>query len=373
MARGRWQEHGSWAVAGTFIGTIIGAGFASGQETLQFFTAFGAYAWPGLALATLLFVATAVRLLSLGRETNASSHRAVLEHMFGPRIGAVFDGLLALVLLALAASMASGAGSAMAEQFGQPRWTGSLLILGVSLLAVLGGLRSVVTAIASMVPVLIAGTVLIGVYSLSSGWPTSELGLRQGFRTGLETALRWAGDAELAAAPWWWAAAILYVAYNILLAVPVMATLGAAAPGRRTRFVGGLLGGVGLGFAAVAIHLAIAARMPQAAALDIPMLAVAQSMPRWVGLVYSFTLFIEIFTTAVAMLFGFATRLAEIRPQWFQPAALFAAVVAFVGGQLSFAEIVGKVYPAIGVMGLIVIIGLLWPRKRTGWMQRAGG
>ncbi|HEX3032027.1 MAG TPA: hypothetical protein VHS59_07255 [Bacillota bacterium] len=27
----------SWQIAATYIGTVVGAGFASGQETLQFF------------------------------------------------------------------------------------------------------------------------------------------------------------------------------------------------------------------------------------------------------------------------------------------------------------------------------------------------
>jgi len=362
----RSRQPGGWAIAGTFIGTVIGAGFASGQETLQFFTAFGPYALPGLALATLLFSATAVRLLALGRETKASSHRAVLAYLFGPRLGALCDGLLTLGLLALAVSMASGAGAAMIEQFGRPRWTGSLLIMGLSLLAVLGGLSGVVASIAAWAPLLVAGIWVVSLGSLGAVWPSAGTSWPAGLRAGLAAALGWRGDAALAAAPSWWAAAGLYVAYNILLAVPVMAALGAAVPSGWARWQGGVLGGVGLGVSALAVHLAVAARMPGAAALDIPMLAAAQALPRWGAIFFGVLLFIQIFTTAVAMVFGFAARMAEIRPRWFQPAATAAAAVGFVGGELSFADVVGSVYPAMGVVGLAVLAALLWPRRRGG-------
>ena len=42
-------------MAGAFIGVIVGAGFASGQEILQFFTSFGWWGILGTAIATAFF------------------------------------------------------------------------------------------------------------------------------------------------------------------------------------------------------------------------------------------------------------------------------------------------------------------------------
>src|SRR5690606_27678155 len=49
--RGRGRGPGPWAVAGAFVGTVVGAGFASGQETLRVFTAFGPAGLAGRGLA----------------------------------------------------------------------------------------------------------------------------------------------------------------------------------------------------------------------------------------------------------------------------------------------------------------------------------
>src|SRR5690606_38713453 len=128
----------------------------------------------------------------------------------------------------------------------------------------------------------------------------------EGPAAGLARAWRWAGAPELGAVRWWWSAAVLYVSYNMLLALPVLAPLGARAagdgagddrrggPGRSERrgvrrggrrgasgvpgagLFGAALGGLGLGVGAAALHLAVAAHMPGAAAADTPMLFAAR-------------------------------------------------------------------------------------------------
>ncbi len=49
------KDIGIFKIAATYIGTIVGAGFASGQEVLQFFGVFGIKGLWGLLLATALF------------------------------------------------------------------------------------------------------------------------------------------------------------------------------------------------------------------------------------------------------------------------------------------------------------------------------
>src|SRR5258707_9215767 len=43
-------------IAGAFVGVIVGAGFASGQEILQFFAGFGAIGLAGCLVAAQAFV-----------------------------------------------------------------------------------------------------------------------------------------------------------------------------------------------------------------------------------------------------------------------------------------------------------------------------
>ena len=379
------RGHGSGAVAGAFIGTVVGAGFASGQETLRFFTAFGAAGLMGLALATVLFVVFGVRILSLGARYGASSHRPLVLHATGPRFGPAFDVLLALLLLATAAAMASGAASALAEQFGWPRWLGALFMVAVSAVTVLGGIGGVVKAVAAVAPLLIASILLISLSSLAvppvpGGGPGSPPGMEQpegpgsvpapptvpatrGLLHGLTVALRWSGRPGLGAAGTWWTAALLYVAYNMLLAMPVLAPLGAVADGR-------LPSGVGVSW----VERVWAWAPPPSTSPSRPACpprpqwtfrccSRPATLPPWIAITYSVLLLAEVYTTAVALLFGFAARIGEHGRRAFRPAVLGGAVVAWAGGLVPFAKVVATLYPVIGVLGLVLMAGLFRPPR----------
>lgn len=341
------RHQSEWAIAGTFIGTVVGAGFASGQETVQFFTNFGPAGAAGLVLATTLFVGFGRRMLQVGCHYAAFSYQPVVQHAFGTRLAPAVDWLLTLILLATAAAMASGAGATLAEQFGWNRWFGAGLVVVAATATVLTGISGVVAAIAFVAPLLIVSIVVISVYSLS-------------WSGGLQAALDWPGIPAATPLHLWWLSAPLYVAYNMLLAAPVLAPLGAQARDPRAGGRGGLLGGVGLGLGAAAIHFSVAARMPEAAGFDIPMLYTAGTLPGWVPLSYTVLLLSEVYTTAVAMLFGFASRISPSGRR-FRTTVLLGGCISLAGAGFRFADVVGTLYPVVGVVGLVLLLGLLRP------------
>ena len=348
---------GTWAIATAYVGTVVGAGFASGQETLQFFTAYGRAGLLGLALALLLFAGFGMRVLLLGRALGAVSHRPLIRWAVGPRLSPLVDGLLVFFLLGTAATMVSGASAAMLEQYGWARIWGAVLMSGASTATVLLGLRGVVNALAFFAPLLIASVLAIAGYSLATG-------------PGIAGAMAWRGAPELAAAGPWWVGAVLYVAYNLVLSIPILAPLGAAARDRDSAIGGGLLGGALLGLGAGAIHLTVASFMPGAGALDIPMLYAARSLPAWIPLVYSVLLLGEVYTTAVAMLFGFAARVAETGGRRYHAAVLGGGAAALVGGLFPFAQVIGTLYPVMGILGIVLL--LLFLRPLPGPADRLG-
>ena len=346
--RGGTPGPGPWTVATAYVGTVVGAGFASGQETLQFFTAYGPLGLAGLLVAALLFAWFGVRVLLFGHALNAVSHGPLIRGLAGPQLAPVIDGLLVFFLLGTAATMVSGASATMLEQYGWPREYGALLMAGAATLTVLTGLRGVVNALAFFAPLLIGSVLGIAVYSLATG-------------PGVAGAMAWPGDLALAAAGPWWLGAVLYVAYNMVLSIPILGSLGAAVGHRSTLMAGGALGGVLLSLGAGAIHLTVASFMPEAAALDIPMLYAARSLPAWVPAVYSFLLLGEVYTTAVAMLYSFAARIGPEGTARFRAAVVGGGVLALVGGLFRFSQVIGTFYPLMGLLGIVLLLLLLRP------------
>ncbi|MGI6126255.1 MAG: hypothetical protein ACOYEF_04750, partial [Planifilum sp.] len=107
-------------IAGAYVGLIVGAGFASGQEILQFFTSFGWAGTFGVALATALFAWLGMQITRWGCRLQAASHKEVICFLCGRYLGRVVDWIVTFFLFGVTAVMIAGAGSIFAQQFGFP-------------------------------------------------------------------------------------------------------------------------------------------------------------------------------------------------------------------------------------------------------------
>lgn len=334
-----------WVIASTYVGTVVGAGFASGQEVLQFFVSFGLRGLAGLGLTTVLLIFFGYRLMETGRRLGASSYLAVILENAGPWLGKLLDGVITFFLFGALLIMAAGAGALFRQHFGLPLVLGSALLLGATWGTVLAGLGGVIAAISAIAPLLVISVFGLSLFTLLANWGR------------LPAALFWELPAR-AAVPFWPLAAVIYASYNLILAVAVLAPLGARTDSREL-LRGAVWGGAILGLAAAAISLAIFARGTRAAAVEIPMLAVAAQAGPVVSLGYGAILLAEIYTTAVSSLYGFGSRLGGPgRPFWLVVTAATGAALALA--QLGFSRLVATVFPAVGYAGLLLLASLFW-------------
>src|SRR5690606_36391339 len=69
----------------------------------------------------------------------------------------------------------------------------------------------------------------------------------------------------------------------------------------------------------------------------------------------------EVYTTAVAMLFGVAARFGETGGMRFRASVLAGGAAALAGGLFPFAQVVGTLYPALGILGGVLLLAFLRP------------
>ena len=101
----------SLQIGGAYIGLIVGAGFASGQEILQFFTSYGAWGMMGTVIATLLFALVGMRLAQLGSRLQTVSHKDVIYHICGKRVGQAVDLIITSCVFGVTVVMIAAAGA----------------------------------------------------------------------------------------------------------------------------------------------------------------------------------------------------------------------------------------------------------------------
>jgi len=348
----------TFKIAAAYIGTVVGAGFASGQEVLQFFGYFGFWGLAGLVLATLLFIYFGYIILKLGKQLNADSHLPVIKYAGGKWVGTFIDYVITFFLFGALTIMAAGAGALFAEQLGLSRFLGSILLAAATLGTVLLGLNGVISAISFVVPALLVAVMGIGVYSVAA----------TGFPPGISAAAVNSGNP---AVPFWPISAVVYISYNLVLAVAVLAPMGKEAGDTVTIMRGAVWGGIGLGLGAVAIFLAMMVNMPAAARWEIPMIFVAGKIAPILRITYALVLFAEIYTTAVGSLYGFAVRFSEPGSSRLKLLAVGATLVSLGAAQFGFTNLVRVLFPLVGYAGILMLGGLLY-REIKGYARNRG-
>jgi len=245
-------------IAATYIGTVVGAGFATGQEVFQFFTLFGWWGVVGQIIATALFIYFGYIVMKLARELNAKSHLEVIRYAGGKWVGTIIDWVITFFLFGALVIMAAGAGAIFDEQFGFSSFIGSWLMIVITLITVVLGLRNIIKAISFVVPFLLLAVLSVSLYSIFTNPITPAK-------------LAFLARSPKFAAPNWLIATVLYVSYNMVLSVAVLAPLGVLVEKKENLFKGALLGGLGLGLGALVINVAMIANIPQTSLFEVPM------------------------------------------------------------------------------------------------------
>ncbi len=342
-------------IAATYIGTVVGAGFASGQEVLQFFGYFGRAGLMGLAMTAILLAAFGYMILELGRRLQAESHLPVIRYTGGKWVGSFIDWVITVFLFGALVTMAAGAGAIFAEQFNVSFLWGSLFMIVLSLITVLLGIKRVVKSISMMVPLLLITVFGVAIYTIATDFGA------------LMSTLRGYSAPTMAPVPYWPLSAVLYTSYNLVLAVAILAPLGALSGPNQLR-TAAILGGIGLGFGATLINLATLTHMGTASTYEIPMIHVAGTISPLFRTVYTVVLLSEVYTTAVGSLYGFVARLSKQGTSRYRNVTIGAGVLAFVLSQFGFSNLVGTLFPAVGFAGLLLLASLAYgfTKERLG-------
>ena len=340
-------------IAGAYIGIIVGAGFASGQEILQFFTSFGWIGIVGSIIATFLFAFLGMQIALHGSHLKTTSHKKVIYTICGKYIGVAVDILITFFLFGVAVVMIAGSGSIFQQQFGISPIVGSMMMTIFTILTLLLNVEKVIYIISSVTPFLLLLMFIITAYSIFTS-------------SGNYAQLEAAATAQSSAAPHWLLGAILYVSYNIAAGFAMLSVVGGTVKDKKAAGWGGLLGGLGLGLLILLINIGMFANLDRLEGADMPTLLLATEISPIVGVLMSIALLGMIFNTAVGMLYAFTARFIPSETKMFKGSVIVIGVLAFAASFIGFTTLVGTIYPITGYLGLVLILAIFlsWIRTR---------
>ena len=340
--------------AGAFMAGAIGSGFATGQEILQFFSAYGSKSIIGAVVAAAIFSLCGYSFLTDGYRLQPQEGGEIIEYYVGRTAGRVFRGFILFLQFSVFVIMITGAGAIGSEMFGFDSLPVRVVISALAFAAVVSGLNRMSRITGVIGFVVIAAAIGVGLYGfLSSPGTLSEA-----------DAIAASADIVKTEGGWLWAG-LLYPALNIVAVANMGCMLGKNSPGRREAALSGILGGVLFGAAVCCADLGLLANLKTVYALDIPVLAIAEKISPTFKAFFSCIILCGVFTTGVSMLWSFTGRFAGEGTNRFYIIAAATATAAVFIGQTEFKTLISIIYPVTGYVGLLLFAGILIKRFKT--------
>lgn len=346
--------------AGAFVAWIIGSGFATGQEILQFFSSYGWKSYAGIALTLAEFIFFGVLLVSAGYEHSREEPFPQFSYFCGKVVGGFYTWLTPLLLVCMISVLLSGAGATLAESFGIPAALGSSLLAIAVLGVYLAGFSGLLRIVSLTGPLIILFSLLVGTLTvIRDAGAFGEI-------AGWECAL-----AAKRTSPHVLLSALLYFSSNFFCGSTYFIRVGASCPGKREARLGAALGALALILVILLMNTAILLNAGATAALNIPTLYMAQKISPVLGYLFTGILLLGIFSSCSAMLWTVGDRLGSVFSGGRAKIATICVVlIALVLGLFSFSELMSVLYPAIGYIGLLYFLLMCIRTMRDRYNRR---
>lgn len=351
-------------MAGSFIALLIGSGFATGQEIMQYFASYGWWGVLGVVAIFILLTFVGQEFITAGYEQNFDQPNDVYTYFAGDVVGKFYDIFSIIFLFLSYIVMLAGSGATVVEQYQLPNWVGTTGMMFVVLVVVILGLDSIVDIVGNIGPVIVVLSILVGGVSIFKNMGNiQEVGsLMQGYVESGEV---------ITASNNFLLAAFNYVGFCLLWLAGFLSQVGTTANSRKEAKLGGFFGSTSFSIGVLVMTLGLFLGIEDVAGSQIPALLLAQDIHPLFGVFFSITILLGIFTTSVPLLWTVVSRFSEEGTTRYRLLAVGLAVVGYLVAMFfDFDVLVNYVYVINGYVGIfLLLIMAVQAFRRRGSVQ----
>ncbi|MBR5533832.1 MAG: hypothetical protein IKU62_03210 [Ruminiclostridium sp.] len=336
------------ALAFTWIGCFLGAGFVSGQEISQFFNHFGLPGLIGQVIAIGLLALLCGLVFRLSRETGKDQVHQVAVPVEHPVLRGLAGGVSVTYMYSIYIVMCAGAGTMLEQLTGSHglRLVSGAVFCGAVTLVAIRGMGGAVRVFSKIMPVLVTLSLIVVTCALVTYG-------REGIRF-------LPADTRNPLVNQWALAAVTFVSYNFLSGLGTLSSLGNMVRSERDIYVGVILGGLVLLVVSLGIHCAMAS-LSVCMEAELPMLYLAGELSPLLEALYAIVIFLGMFGASMSVFVPvpqYVFRFPKFRGRTvLVPVVL--SVLAFVLSQAGFSDLIGTLYPIYGFIGFAYIAGVV--------------
>jgi uncharacterized membrane protein YkvI len=336
----------NWAaafqIAAVYVGTVVGAGFATGKEIVEFFSRFGLLGFFSILMSGYLLVFMGSKLMRMAARIKARSYQEFNEYLFGKWAGKGINILMLIMLIGVSAVMLAGAGAVFKEQLGLSKNMGVFLTIFLSIFVMLVGMKGLFAVNTFVVPLMISFSLMLMGLSVTSPHFIDQLFIIP------EVNHSW----KMVLSPF------SYTAFNLALAQAVLVPVATEIKDDWTIKWGGILGGAALTVILISSHFTLI-MLPELEKYEIPMAYIMKNLAPGFYWLYVMVIYGEIFTSVIGNVFGIERQLKQMLniPTAASITAIF--VLSYLLSLFDYGRLLSYLYPLFGNVSLLFIV-LLW-------------
>ena len=346
------------SAAFAYVGVIVGAGLASGQDLLQYFLAYGAIGLIGIAALGVLNVIFGAVALQLGSYYRSDNHDEVFERIAHPALRRLIDVVLVFSAFTMGFVMLAGAGANLEQQFGLPSWMGGALCAVLVVLTAFLNFDRIMNVIGVFTPIIMVAIAVLMIYSLAT--PHASVAELDAAARNVTPAL-----------PNLVFSTLNYFALCVVGGIAMAFVLGGSilriGEARRAGHIGGVLIALVLGADAVALYL----NVDRIWNFDVPALEIARSVHPAFAFGYTLVIFALIYNTAFSLFYSTARRFSGGSTARLRIVLIAVVAAGYAASFMGFKKLIGVMYPIIGWLGvaLLVVLAVGWLRERSAVLR----
>ncbi len=346
----KWRN--VFSFAGAFVALLIGSGFATGQEIMQYFVAYGFWGLGGALVVLLLFLYVGREFMAVGQREKFERGNDIYRYYGGKYIGSFYDYFSIIFIFMSFFIMLAGAGSTIEQHYGIEKNIGCTVMAVCVAFTVILGLDRIVQIIGKIGPLKAGLFIIIGLY-----------GIFYHFSDIFEANRLIPSMNLLKASPNWFMAALSYVGFCMLWLGAFLASLGKVSTSQKEAKLGATYGAVLFCVALVIVMLGLMSVINQVVGVQIPSLFLAEAMHPSVATLFSVIIVLGVYSAAVPLLWTVVSRLAKHGTRRYVLTTFGLTILGLlIAIAIPFSKLVNIVYVLNGYVGIFLLI-LMFVKK----------
>lgn len=321
------------------IGTLIGAGFASGREIFLFFMQYGYLGQLGIILSSLITGIIIYLVLKIERKEQINQYAELLTTINAKHkhLNRCLHGIVNAFLVISFFIMIAGFSAYMKQVYQLPNYLSSTLFVLFCYLIFQKSLQGMTKINHYLVPLLLCLILYLGVKNIPYLIESKAM---------MEIETKQAG---------FFLSSLLYASYNSIILIPVLITMKPYIQTEKQSKAIAIQSSIIMMLLSFCIYGLLLKGQFYIQELELPLLEVTLQFGKGYQYLYGFVIVISIFTSAISAGYSFLENVSKDKKQYkrnLQLICLFGIMISNIG----FSSLVQILYPLFGGLGLVQIL-----------------